>query len=103
MHDTNWVYLKTESNLYTVGFYDPKGKWNPDSDHETSDAAALRVHFLNGGATTPDMLQAGEMALLAFDTLIGLMSREGQMPHGRRDFHEERDALRSAIAQAKAA
>jgi hypothetical protein len=36
--------------LYTVGFYDPTGKWQPESDHETSEDAAKRVHYLNGGA-----------------------------------------------------
>lgn len=48
-----YVYLKTESNLYTVGFYEPNGKWHAESDHDTANAAAVRVHWLNGGAPTP--------------------------------------------------
>jgi len=44
-----WLYVRTESDLYTVGFYDPEGKWHPESDHNTSDHAAQRVHWLNGG------------------------------------------------------
>ena len=44
-----YVYQHTESNLYTVGFFKPDGEWNPESDHETENAAALRVHWLNGG------------------------------------------------------
>lgn len=44
-----WVYKQTESNLYTVGFYDPKGEWQPDSDHPSKKDAAARVHYLNGG------------------------------------------------------
>ena len=44
-----YVYRKTESRLYTVGFYDPQGKWHPESDHESEEAAAERVHWLNGG------------------------------------------------------
>jgi len=43
-----WVYLKTESNLYTVGFYGPDGSFNTDSDHETRESAAIRVNYLNG-------------------------------------------------------
>lgn len=43
-----YVYIKSEPQLYTVGFYDPAGKWHPESDHETREAAAERVHWLNG-------------------------------------------------------
>ena len=42
-----YVYIRTD--CYTVGFYDPKGKWYPESDHETKEEAASRVHYLNGG------------------------------------------------------
>ena len=35
--------------LYTVGFFHPDGTWEPESDWETRDEAALRVRFLNGG------------------------------------------------------
>lgn len=49
MNGTCWVYVRSESHLFTVGFYDPDGKWHPDSDHETSEEAAKRVHYLNGG------------------------------------------------------
>ncbi len=38
-----------EHNLYTVGFYTPDGKWEPESDYNTRDEAARRVHYLNGG------------------------------------------------------
>jgi NTP pyrophosphatase (non-canonical NTP hydrolase) len=43
----NWVYIKSEPNLYTVGFYGPDC-WHPDSDHQNRDDAANRVHYLNG-------------------------------------------------------
>lgn len=48
---TMYVYIKSEPayGLYTVGFYSPDGKWNPDSDHSTREEAAARVHYLNGG------------------------------------------------------
>lgn len=38
-----------EHNLYTVGFYTPSGKWEPESDHATREEAAKRVAYLNGG------------------------------------------------------
>lgn len=44
-----WVYLKSEQYLWTVGFYDPKGHWHAGSDHNSSESAAHKVHFLNGG------------------------------------------------------
>ncbi len=44
-----YVYIKSEPNLWTVGFYDPQGEWHPDSDHDSREKAAERVHYLNGG------------------------------------------------------
>lgn len=44
-----WVYIRSEKNLWTVGFYDPQGKWVSESDHSTAGEAAKRVHYLNGG------------------------------------------------------
>lgn len=44
-----YVYINSESNLWTVGFYSPNGKWNPESDHRSQESAAERVHYLNGG------------------------------------------------------
>lgn len=44
-----WLYLKSEPRLWTVGFYKPDGKFEPESDHATSELAAKRVNFLNGG------------------------------------------------------
>lgn len=44
-----YVYIKTESGLWTVGFYDPKGEWYPDTDYNSREEAAKRVHYLNGG------------------------------------------------------
>lgn len=44
-----YVYVKSEPNLWTVGFYAPDGTWNPESDHETKEKASERVHYLNGG------------------------------------------------------
>lgn len=32
-----YVYIQSEPGLWTVGFYDPSGKWNPESDHSSAD------------------------------------------------------------------
>lgn len=45
----SYVYIKSEPNLYTVGFYSPDGEWHPDSDYETREEAQEQVHYLNGG------------------------------------------------------
>lgn len=44
-----YVYVLSEPGLFTVGFYDPSGKWHPDGDYSVREEAANRVHFLNGG------------------------------------------------------
>lgn len=47
-----WVYVQSERNLWTVGHHSPDGKWHPDSDHDSREAAAARVHYLNGGGAS---------------------------------------------------
>lgn len=44
-----YVYKQTESDLYTVGFYAPTGKFIPESDWSIREEAIERVHYLNGG------------------------------------------------------
>lgn len=44
-----YVYIESEQGLYTVGFYTPGGNWKSESDHDTKESAAKRVHYLNGG------------------------------------------------------
>ncbi len=44
-----YVYIESEHNLWTVGFYSPDGKWHPESDHSSQGEAAERAHYLNGG------------------------------------------------------
>lgn len=45
-----WVYLRIMDGLFTVGFYSPDGEWQTASEHDDAEAAAARVHYLNGGA-----------------------------------------------------
>ncbi len=44
-----YVYLQSEPELFTVGFYDPKGSWHAESDYRDREDAAMRVSWLNGG------------------------------------------------------
>ena len=46
-----YVYIRSEPGLWTVGFYKPDGKFEPDSDHTDRDMAAKRVAYLNGSGT----------------------------------------------------
>lgn len=53
MNMSQWVYKRTEFSpyaLWTVGYYEPDGTWQPESDHDTPESAAERVHYLNGDA-----------------------------------------------------
>ena len=47
----SYVYIRSEPDLWTVGFYRPDGTWHPESDHGSSEEAAERVTRLNGGET----------------------------------------------------
>lgn len=61
-----YIYLKSEPGLWTVGYYGPAGNFQPESDHDSTDSAALRVNFLNGG----NKAQVEELA----DKVAGLES-----------------------------
>lgn len=43
-----YVYIQSEPQCFTVGFYAPDGEWHSESDHPTPQQAAERVHYLNG-------------------------------------------------------
>lgn len=60
-----YVYIKSESYLWTVGFYSPDGKWIPESDHNNSDEAAERTAWMNG--SRPTMPQSVSEALNSGD------------------------------------
>lgn len=52
-----YLYKQSEHGLYTVGSYE-NGKWQPESDHVSTDEAARRVAFLNGGQEYPTIMTA---------------------------------------------
>ncbi len=45
-----YVYIKSAPNLWTVGFYSPDGKFQPESDHDSKQEVAGRVAWLNGSS-----------------------------------------------------
>ncbi len=51
-----YVYICSEPCLWTVGHYDPAGKWIAESDHDNPDKAAARVAWLNGSAAVNQVL-----------------------------------------------
>lgn len=56
-----YVYKQTEPSLWTVGYYDPTGKWMPESDHATEGQASGRVIQLNGGGKNQDTENVAEL------------------------------------------
>lgn len=51
-----YIYMQTEkrdhdnpTGLWTVGFYDPDGKFQTEDDYSSKAGAVERVHYLNGG------------------------------------------------------
>lgn len=52
-HNPAWVYRPGyNGDPHTVGFYTPDGEWVPESDHTTTEQAASRVNYLNGGSVS---------------------------------------------------
>jgi hypothetical protein len=49
MSSEAWVYMKTEPSLWTVGWF-ADNKWHSESDHDSPEKAAARVHYLHGGS-----------------------------------------------------
>ena len=67
---TTWIYKNSQSepNLWTVGFYKPDGEFEPESDHDSTEDAAMRVNYLNGGAgVRPSISQLPDSELLGDD------------------------------------
>ena len=84
-----WVYLGSESGLWTVGFYTPVGVWTPESDHASKEEAAARVSYLNGGR------KAVELAELSLYAVVGVCCG---IPQSVRLFQNEK-ACGQALAE----
>lgn len=61
---SEYHYIQSEPGLWTVGIGRPGkgGDWEPESDHETPEAAAERVRYLNGEyGTSKDAVHIGAL------------------------------------------
>lgn len=45
-----YIYKKSENKFWTVGYILPNGQFVSESDWDTSELAAKRVNYLNGGS-----------------------------------------------------
>jgi len=77
-----YVYKQTEPNLYTVGFYDPSGRWIPDSDWSIKEEAVERVHHLNGGGITPNTEFILERIAYSVEAITMAIKATNDLPHG---------------------
>lgn len=44
-----YIYKNTGRGVFAVGFYDPDGKFVTETVYPEHEAAAERIHYLNGG------------------------------------------------------
>lgn len=51
-----YVYIQTEPMLWTVGFHEPCGRWESESDYASKEEAAERVAYLNGQGAVASVL-----------------------------------------------
>lgn len=61
-----WLHRPSEPGLWTVGFFDPQGYWQPNGgDFNSQDEAAARTAWLNGSPSAPvtpgDLAPAAEV------------------------------------------
>jgi hypothetical protein len=100
-HTQAWVFIRSESRLWTVGFYDPSGKWHSESDHESPESAAARVAALNG-EVNEELLSAlealSQMYVHAWDEVGGGLV---MMPESVAKFEEAHAKAAAAIQRAR--
>lgn len=106
---TTWVYWQSEPRLWTVGYYSPDGQRHPESDWESTDHAAQRANWLNGGDppnTTGDDGTAAPELLTACRRLttlvVGYYEGLEIIALVPRDLRAATDACIAAIARAEA-
>ena len=94
---TPYVHRKSDTRLWTVGYYEPSGKWYAMTDHDNEAKASEHVHYLNGGTVDkgPVMLD-WQRAQIAAMCLQGLLSS----PHLQPNDLEVDDPVESAIVLA---
>ena len=76
-----WLYRQTESaaegppfGLFTVGHYNPRGEWEPESDHNKAEEAASRVSMLNGSERYNPEVESLEARVSALEDGLGALA-----------------------------
>ncbi len=78
---TNYIYIKSEPGLFTVGFYSPSGEWFAESDHADEAEAVKQVHYLNGG--TPEPVIRAPLRLIPMEDALPMIKGLLQPDTGR--------------------
>ncbi|NUT31503.1 MAG: hypothetical protein HOV79_00360 [Hamadaea sp.] len=85
---SNFVFQRTEPQLWTVGYFDPDGRFHPESDHSSPQDAANRIHWLHGGcdhdAEIKELSEQVEQ-LVAELAELRVQHRTMPVPPGRRE------------------
>ncbi len=82
----SYVVKNFEPGLWTVGHYQPDGKFDPEADYTDQVAAGQRAHFLNGGTSAALTQERDRLAKQLADLRTSLDYAAGQwesnaMPH----------------------
>lgn len=100
-------YIQSEPGLWTVGTGRPGkgGDWEPESDHESREAAARRVAFLNGGVDVEDRVLRSEMLDVLKVAYEMLEEAIEYVPGGRQRIEtiNARNMVHAALIKAKEA
>lgn len=72
-----WLYRRVSATLWQVGFFDPTGTWHSDSDHNSSAAAADRVHWLHG-SPAPNQSATSDRELAALRTQLRISDQQAR-------------------------
>jgi hypothetical protein len=77
---SEYVYIRSEPQLWTVGHYGPDKKWNPESDHGSAEDAGRRVSELNGGNIGGDHAAVERLATRLAKAEARIAALEKQTP-----------------------
>ena len=92
-----YVYIRSEPGLYTVGFYRPNGDWEPESDHESTYAAAERAAWLNGSRQTIKILRDPEEIKGVINVLIDTVEKNCNAQYNVDVYNEGLDEARELL------
>lgn len=71
----SWVFKRTEPGLWTSGYYDPDGRFEPQADHESPGEAADHVAYLNGSSVLGWSSLGAEQRTQLVDALADELAR----------------------------